>query len=102
MDLIFDIMSSGNYINNKKEIDKNHIVVCAGRGDLIDLKDDEKIADYAEKNHLTIVTKDVNFVKFCRQRNVKIAVLKGNYLFLIENAIQLFGPEPENRLFTYD
>jgi len=31
MDLIFDIMSSGNYLNNKAEIDKNHNVVCAGR-----------------------------------------------------------------------
>jgi len=36
-------MSSGNYLNNKAEIDKNHKVVCAGRDDLHDLIEDEKI-----------------------------------------------------------
>ena len=41
MDLIFDIMSSGNYLNNKAEIDKNHSVVCAGRDELHNLIDDE-------------------------------------------------------------
>ena len=53
MDLIFDIMSSGNYLNNKAEIDKNHNVVCAGRGELIDLTDDDEITDFAVKNNLT-------------------------------------------------
>jgi predicted nuclease of predicted toxin-antitoxin system len=102
MNLIFDVQSSGNYLNNKAEINKNHKVVCAGRDELRDLIDDEKIVDYAEKNHLIVVTKDVDFVKLCCKRNVKVAVLKGNYLFLIENTVQMFGQEPENRLFTND
>lgn len=100
MDLIFDIMSSGNYLNNKAEIDKNHIVVCAGRDDLRDLIEDEKIADYAEKNNLVVVTRDVNFVKLCCQRKINVAVLKGNYLFLIEDAIQMFGQPPPDQLFS--
>lgn len=95
MDLIFDIMSSGNYLNNKAEIDKNHKVVCAGRGDLQDLIADEKIADYAEKNNLIVVTRDVDFVKICCKRKVKVAVLRGNFLFFIEDAVQMFGPEPQ-------
>ena len=95
MDLIFDIMSSGNYLNNKAEIDKKHNVVCAGRGDLNDLIEDEKIADYAEKNNLTVVTRDVEFVQVCCKRKVKVAVLRGNFLYLIEDAIQMFGPEPQ-------
>jgi len=95
MDLIFDIMSSGNYLNNKAEIDKNHNVVCAGREELIELIDDDKIADYAEKNNLTIVTRDVGFVQKCCERRIKIAVLRGNYLYFIENTMQMFGPEPE-------
>lgn len=100
MDLIFDIMSSGNYLNNKAEIDKNHKVVCAGRSELQDLIEDEKIADYAEKNHLTVVTKDIDFVKVCRKRNIKVAVLKGNFLFFIEDAVQLFGQKPPTELFS--
>lgn len=95
MDLIFDIMSSGNYLNNKAEIDENHNVVCAGRDELHDLIDDDKIADFAEKNNLIVVTRDVDFVKKCCKRKVKIAVLRGNYLFFIEDAKQMFGPEPE-------
>jgi len=95
MDLIFDIMSSGNYLNNKAEIDKNHKVVCAGRDELRDLIEDEKIADYAEKNNLIVVTRDVDFVKVCCKRKVKVAVLRGNFLYFIEDTIQMFGPEPE-------
>jgi len=100
MDLIFDIMSSGNYLDSKAEIDKKHKVVCAGRDNLHDLIEDEKIVDYAEKNHLTVVTRDVNFVKLCCKKNIPVAVLRGNYLFLIEDAIQMFGPEPPNELFS--
>ena len=95
MDLIFDIMSSGNYLNNKAEIDKNHNVVCAGREELIDLIDDDEITDYAVKNNLIIVTRDVGFVQRCCERKAKVSVLRGNFLYLIENAIQMFGPEPE-------
>ncbi|MBI1663968.1 MAG: DUF5615 family PIN-like protein [Nitrosopumilus sp.] len=100
MDLIFDIMSSGNYLNNRAEIDKNHKVICAGRDDLRDLIDDEKIMDYAKQNHLTVVTRDINFVKRCCKSNTKVAVLKGNYLFLIENAVQMFGQKPPEELFS--
>ena len=95
MDLIFDIMSSGNYLNNKAEIDKNHNVVCAGREELIELIEDDKIADFAVKNNLTIVTRDVGFVQRCCERKAKVAVLRGNFLYFIEDAIQMFGPEPE-------
>jgi len=95
MDLIFDIMSSGNYLNNKAEIDKNHNVVCAGREELIDLIDDDEITEYAVKNNLTIVTRDVGFVQKCCERKSKVAVLRGNFLYFIENTIQMFGPEPE-------
>jgi len=95
MDLIFDINSSGKYLNNKAEIDENHNVVCAGREELIDLTDDDKITDFAVKNNLTIVTRDVDFVKRCCERKVKVAVLRGNFLYFIEDAIQMFGSEPE-------
>ncbi len=95
MDLIFDIMSSGNYLNNKAEIDKNHNVVCAGREELVDLIDDDKIADHAEKNGLIVVTRDIEFVRNCCKRKVKVAVLRGNFLYFIENTAQLFGPGPE-------
>ncbi len=95
MDLIFDIMSSGNYLNNKAEIDKNHNVVCAGREELIDLIKDDEITNYAVKNNLTIVTRDVEFVQRCCKRKAKVAVLRGNFLYFIEDTIQMFGPEPE-------
>lgn len=100
MDLIFDIMSSGNYLNNKAEIDKKHKVVCAGREELSNLIKDEEIADYAEKNNLIVVTRDIGFVKLCCKRKVKVAVLKGNYLFLIDDAVQMFGQEPPAELFS--
>lgn len=95
MDLIFDIMSSGNYLNNEAEIDKNHNVVCAGRKELIDLIDDDEIMEYAVKNNLTIVTRDVGFVQKCCNKKIKVAVLRRNHLYFIENAIQMFGSEPK-------
>ena len=88
-------MSSGNYLNNKAEIDKKHNVVCAGREELHDLIADDKIADYAIKNNLTVVTRDVDFVKRCCKKKVKIAVLRVNFLYFIEDTIQMFGPEPK-------
>ena len=95
MDLIFDIMSSGNYLNNKAEIDKNHNVVCAGRDELHVLIDDDQIADFAVKNNRTIVTRDIDFVKKCCKRKIKVAVLRGNFLYFVEDAIQMFGQEPQ-------
>ncbi len=103
MDLLFDEHCSGNYFNNKAEIDKNHKSSLVGKdGALPAGTKDPEILEYAKKNNLTIVTKDVRFVKLCSEKNAKVAVLKGNYLFLIEKAVRMFGSEPESRLFTYD
>lgn len=63
---------------------------------------DEAIMEYAKNNNFTIVTKDVKFVKECSKQNTKVAVLKGNYLFLVQSAVKMFGREPDDRLFTYD
>ena len=103
MNLLFDEHCSGNYFNNKAEIDKNHKSGWVGKdGALPAGTKDKEILEYAKKNNLTIVTKDVKFVKLCSKENAKVAVLKGNYLYLIETALQMFGSEPESRLFTYD
>ena len=51
---------------------------------------------------MNVVTKDVKFVKKCSKQNVKVAVLKGNYLFLVQSFVKMFGREPDDRLFTYD
>lgn len=103
MDLLFDEHCSGNYSNNKAEIDKNHRSNWVGHNGVLPAgTKDEEILQYAKKNNLTIVTKDVRFVKLCSEKNAKVAVLKGNYLFLIEKAVSLFSSEPESRLFTYD
>ena len=64
--------------------------------------EDDAIMEYAKNNDCTIVTKDVKFVKKCSKENAKVAVLKGNYLFLIQSSVQMFGREPDDRLFTYD
>lgn len=103
MNLLFDEHSSGNYFANKPEIDKNHVVICVGHHDEMKAGiGDERIFEFAKNNGFTIVTKDVKFVKRCCAHKAKVAVLKGNYLFLIDSAVQLFGPEPPDRLFTYD
>ena len=103
MKLLFDEHASGSYFNNQSEIDKNHESICVGHHDiLIAGSKDKKIMKYAKTNDFTIVTKDVKFVKECSKYNAKIAVLKGNYLFIIKSSEQLFGPEPPDRMFTYD
>lgn len=103
MNLLFDVHSSGSYFSNKAEIDKNNTVVCVGHHEELEGNaPDEKIFDFAKNNGFTIVTKDVNFVKRCCANKATVAVLKGNFLFLIEDARQMFGQEPANRLFTYD
>ena len=63
---------------------------------------DDAILEYAKKNDLIIVTKDIRFVKQCSKQNAKVAVLKGNYLFLVQSSVKMFGREPDDRLFTYD
>ena len=82
MNLLFDEHCAGNYDSNKAEIDKNHTVICVGHHkDLLAGMEDDAIMEYAKKHDYTIVTKDVKFVKKCSKENVKVAVLKGNYLF---------------------
>jgi predicted nuclease of predicted toxin-antitoxin system len=103
MNLLFDEQCTGNYFANKAEIDKLHKVICIGHHlDLPAQSKDEKILEYAKKNDYTIVTKDVRFVKLCHEQNGKVAVVKGNSLFLIDKVVKMFGKEPENRLFTPD
>ncbi len=101
--MLFDEHCSGNYFNNKAEIDKNHKSRWVGKDGVLPAgTKDEEILEYAKKKDLTIVTKDVKFVKLCSEKNAKVAVLKGNYLYLIDTAVKMFGSEPESRLFTYD
>ncbi len=103
MDLLFDEHCAGNYFSNQAEIDQNHKSICVGHhADLPSGMKDEAIMEYAKNNNFTIVTKDVKFVKECSKQNTKVAVLKGNYLFLVQSAVKMFGREPDDRLFTYD
>ena len=103
MNLLFDEHCAGNYYSNQAEIDQNHKSICVGKHDDLHAgMEDDAILEYAKKHDLTIVTKDVGFVKKCSKENVKVAVLKGNYLFLVQSAVKMFGREPDDRLFTYD
>ena len=54
------------------------------------------------KNDMNVVTKDVKFVKKCSKQNVKLAMLNGNYLFLVQSSVKMVGRELDDRLFTYD
>ena len=103
LNLLFDEHCTGNYFSNKSEIDKNHTSICVGHHDKLPAgMEDDAIMEYAKNNDLTIVTKDVQFVKKCSKQNAKVSVLKGNYLFLIQTSVKMFGREPNDRLFTYD
>jgi predicted nuclease of predicted toxin-antitoxin system len=103
MNLLFDEHCSGNYFSNKSEIDNDHTSICIGHHDnLPSGMEDESIIEYAKNNDLIIVTKDVKFVKKCSKQNIKVAVLKGNYLFLVQSSVKMFGREPDDRLFPYD
>lgn len=64
--------------------------------------EDPDIAKVAKKYGYTVVTKDVDFVNYCKSENIPVGVLKGNRLYLISDSIQLFGEELPNRLFTSD
>ena len=89
MDLLFDEHCAGNYFSNQAEIDQNHKSICVGHhADLPASMKDEAIMEYAKNNNFTIVTKDVKFVKECSKQNAKVAVLKGNYLFLVQSVCQ--------------
>lgn len=103
MKLLFDVHCQGQYLSNRSEIEKEHTLLCVGHH--IDLPQDMKdsdIADYAMKNNYMVVTKDVDFVILCCKRKVSVGVLRGNQLFTIQNAIQLFGEKPAKRLFMSD
>ena len=103
MNLLFDEHCAGNYFSNKVEIDENHKSICVGHNDDLPAgMEDDAILEYAKNNDFTIVTKDVKFVKKCSKENVKVAVLKGNYLFLVHSTVKMFGREPDDRMFTYD
>ena len=103
MKLLFDVHCQGQYLANRAEIEKEHDLICVGHHpELPQDLEDSAIADYAEKHGFMVVTKDVDFVILCKERKIAVGVLKGNRLFGIENAIQLFGEKPANRLFTTD
>jgi len=103
MNLLFDEHCAGNYFSNQSEIDQNHKSICVGHHDDLPAgTEDDVILEYAKKNDFTIVTKDVKFVKKCSKENAKVAVLKGNYLFLVQSSVKMFGREPDERMFTYD
>ena len=103
MKLLFDVHCQLQYGSNGTEIKKQHEVICVDHHpDLPSGIKDHEIAVFAKEHGYTIVTKDVNFVNFCKKENIPVGFLKGNHLYLISNAIQLFGEQPPNRLFTPD
>lgn len=103
MNLLFDVHCQGQYLSNRAEIEKNHILICVGEHEDLpgDMKDPD-IADYAFEHGYTVVTKDVDFVNLCFEKKVPVGILKGNRLYLISESIQLFGEKLPNRLFTTD
>ena len=102
MKLLFDVHCAGTYLGSKAEIDNNHSVICVGQnnGELPGDTPDDKIIEYSRSNDYTIVTKDIDLVKECCKQNVKVAVLKGNHIFLIGEAIKIVGREPPKELFS--
>jgi len=103
MKLLFDVHCQGQYLSNRTEIEKEYELICVGHhDDLPQDMEDSDIADYAEIHGYTVVTKDVDFVNLCKEKKVSVGVLKGNKLYLISDAIQMFGEKLPNRLFTTD
>lgn len=103
MKLLFDVHCQLQYTSNKSEIEKSHEIICVDHHhDLPKGIEDPKIAEFAKKHGYTVVTKDVNFVNFCKKENIPVGVLKGNHLYMISDSIQLFGEQLPNRLFTSD
>ena len=103
MKLLFDVHCQLQYKSNKAEIEKEYEVICVDHHPElpIGIKDPD-IAAFAQKHGFTVVTKDVDFVNFCKEKNIPVGVLKGNRLYLISDSVQLFGEPPPNRLFTSD
>jgi len=103
MKLLFDVHCQLQYQSSGAEIDKNHDVICVDHHpDLPPGIGDKDIAKFAKEHDYTVVTKDVDFVNYCKSENIPVGVLKGNRLYLIEDSITLFGVSPPNRLFTSD
>jgi len=103
MKLLFDVHCQLQYTSNKSEIEKEYDVICVDHHpDLPQGIEDPDIAEYARIHGYTVVTKDVDFVNYCKKENIPVGVLKGNRLYLISDSIQLFGERLPNRLFTQD
>jgi predicted nuclease of predicted toxin-antitoxin system len=103
MKLLLDVHCQGQYLSNRSEIEKEHTLICVGHHlDLPQEMQDPDIADYAMKNDYMVVTKDVDFAILYCERKIPVGVLRGNQLFTIKDAIQLFGEKPTKRLFMSD
>jgi len=103
MKLLFDVHCQLQYTSNKAEIEKNHEIICvAHHKELPEDIEDPKIAEFAKIHGYTVVTKDVDFVNYCKEKKIPVGVLKGNCLYLISESKTLFGKKPPNRLFTVD
>jgi rRNA-processing protein FCF1 len=99
--LLFDVHCAGFYLGSRTEIDKDHDVVCVGQNaELPQGMKDESIAEYALEKDYIIVTKDVEFVKLCLNKRIKVAVLKGNHIFFVEKALKIVGRDPPRELFS--
>ncbi len=103
MKLLFDVHCQLQYKSSGAEIKKNHEVICVDNHPQlpVGIKDPD-IATFAKENGYMIVTKDVDFVNYCKKENIPVGVLKGNRLYLISDSVELFGGNPPNRLFTQD
>jgi len=103
MKLLFDVHCQLQYQSNKAEFEKNHEIICVDHHpELPQGIEDQKIAEFARTNGYTVVTKDVDFVNYCKDEKIPIGVLKGNCLYLISESVTLFGKKPPNRLYTID
>ena len=103
MKLLFDVHCQLQYKSNKAEIEKKYDVICVDHHPELPIGiKDPKIAEFARINGYTVVTKDVDFVNYCKDQKIPVGVLKGNCLYLISESIPLFGTKPPNRLYTVD
>lgn len=101
MKLLFDEHCAGTYKGGRAEIEKKFTAICVGHhSDLLAGMENPEIMDYARRNGYTVVTRDADFVKRCCDNNVRVAVLRGNQVFLIENALQIIGKELPQPFFS--
>ncbi len=103
MRLLFDVHCQLQYQSSGAEIEKNHEIICVDHHPELPVGiEDPDIAAFAKENDYTVVTKDVDFVNYCKKENIPVGVLKGNRLYLISDSVELFGGKLPNRLFTSD